>query len=157
MTDLDKIKDALAADTRCSQVPLTESLRAVPANARYVEETPTSAHYYPVGRYCHEAADAISALVAEYEQLRAEVAYAKSHGVGAELSIAHKEVVRLRAELEAARRDSERYLWLRNRAIWLDPPNSNGDMVWCVVGKSAYDCEPCEGAELDAAIDEARK
>jgi hypothetical protein len=36
--------------------PFLELLRSVPEGARYCEETPTSAHYFPVGRYCKEAA-----------------------------------------------------------------------------------------------------
>jgi hypothetical protein len=41
------------------QKPLTELLRSVPTNARLtIEEGDYCTHYIPVGRYCHEAADA---------------------------------------------------------------------------------------------------
>jgi hypothetical protein len=52
---------------QCYELPLLELLQRVPRNARYCEETPTSATFYPVGRYCHEAA-------AEIERLRAVIA-----------------------------------------------------------------------------------
>ncbi len=57
------------------------------------------------------------------------------------------------AEVDALRKDAERFRWLRDRAIWMDPPAANGDMVWCVKGPSAIDCHPCDGEELAAAID----
>lgn len=52
------------------QVPLLELLRAVPKDARLVIDDatmPFCTHYIPVGRYCHEAADALAtrALVPE--------------------------------------------------------------------------------------------
>lgn len=50
------------------------------------------------------------------------------------------------------RRDAERYRWLRDIYSGDD---ETGQMVWCVTGTSAYDCHPCDGAELDAAIDAA--
>ena len=49
-------------------------------------------------------------------------------------------------------KDADRYRWLRDRAIWMDPPQQDGRMVWCVVGTSAADCGPCDGGELDEAV-----
>ena len=54
-----------------SQVPLLELLHSVPFAARYCEETPTSAHFFPVGRYCHDAAHAITKERARADALEA--------------------------------------------------------------------------------------
>jgi hypothetical protein len=61
----------------------------------------------------------------------------------------------LYAAIDAMQDDARRYRWLRDRAIWMDPPNDDGDMVWCVIGPSALECRPVESDELDAAIDAA--
>jgi hypothetical protein len=58
-------------------------------------------------------------------------------------------------ELDAMQDDARRYRWLRDRAIWRDPPNADGDMVWCVIGPTALYCRPCESDELDSFIDAA--
>lgn len=54
-------------------------------------------------------------------------------------------------------RDAARYRWLRNKA--LDPVAcmDRGDRFepWCVIGNSAKDSGPCDGDDLDAAIDAA--
>lgn len=57
-----------------AQTPLPELLRSVPFHARYCEETPTSAHFFPVGRYCHEAAHSIATGRARADALQAQLA-----------------------------------------------------------------------------------
>ena len=64
----------------------------------------------------------------------------------------HKEALHLRAELAACREDAERYRWLRDDCggfeITVREENEDGYESWV----SGY-----PGAELDAAIDAARK
>ena len=58
---------------------------------------------------------------------------------------------------ESFRVDAERYRWLRNSALLADPYDEEGNMVWCVVGLNGRDLHPEDGAELDSAVDAARK
>lgn len=53
--------------------------------------------------------------------------------------------------------DAARYRWLRDTAVRFAPANERDEMVWCVIGKNAVMCSPCEGDELDAEIDKAMK
>ena len=62
----------------------------------------------------------------------------------------------LERELAEARRDAERYRWLRDEAIHF-VCHDGTDSPWVVLGKSAYECAPTCGGELDAAIDAAMK
>ena len=52
--------------------------------------------------------------------------------------------------------DAERYRFLRSRAIYhgtgMDAQPSS---PWCVIGTSHESSRPCDGDELDAAIDAA--
>lgn len=55
--------------SEAQQVPLVELLRSVPKDARLViEDGPYSTQYIPVGRYCDEAAEALSAPSSEQAQ-----------------------------------------------------------------------------------------
>lgn len=55
------------------------------------------------------------------------------------------------------KKDAARYRWLRDTAVRFAPANKRGEMVWCVIGKNALQCSPCETDELDDFIDEAMK
>ncbi len=61
------------------------------------------------------------------------------------------EIERLERELTVARRDAERYRWLRNTAV------DHDTSPWCVAWNDPHDSRegehPCGGKELDAAID----
>lgn len=65
-------------------------------------------------------------------------------------------IEQLERELAEARRDAERYRWLRDEAIHF-VCHDGTDSPWVVLGKSAYECAPTCGGELDAAIDAAMK
>jgi hypothetical protein len=59
-------------------------------------------------------------------------------------------------QLEAARFiDALRYRWLRNRAVNFGRDDDKAT-PWVVRGTRAEDAEPCQGDELDAAVDAAR-
>jgi hypothetical protein len=68
------------------------------------------------------------------------------------MSAAADEIASLRAQVEAAQADAERYQWLRDKAV----EHHATDTVWCVQGSSWHDCEPIEGEKLDEAIHKAR-
>jgi hypothetical protein len=75
------------------QVPLVELLQSVPANARLViEESPLCTRFVPVGRYMHEAADAIKALEAERDawQATADHHYQEAFALKAERDAAYQ-------------------------------------------------------------------
>jgi len=56
------------------KTPLIDLLRGIPANARLEwEDSPTSWHQAPVGRYCKEAAAELSRLRAENERLKSRL------------------------------------------------------------------------------------
>lgn len=52
-------------------------------------------------------------------------------------------------------RDAARYRWLREEAVWNNDIAEDHPMPWCVRGISANDCRPCDGEELDTAVDAA--
>jgi hypothetical protein len=54
-------------------------------------------------------------------------------------------------EHEQLKKQADRYEWLRNKAIYCDTLPT----AWCVFGDSATNCHPCDGEELDKAINEA--
>jgi hypothetical protein len=54
-------------------------------------------------------------------------------------------------EYEQLKKQADRYEWLRNKAIYCDTLPT----AWCVFGDSATNCHPCDGEELDKAINEA--
>lgn len=59
-------------------------------------------------------------------------------------------------EVDAMRKDAERYRWLRNHAIDF-PYDADFSSPWCVYGtNAANDSRPIEGHELDVAIDTAK-
>jgi hypothetical protein len=66
--------DTTPADEQCCEVPLIELLRRVPRDARFWERTETESTHYPVGRLCHEAADALEQARAALSQQAEPVA-----------------------------------------------------------------------------------
>jgi len=64
------------------------------------------------------------------------------------VTVRDTEIARLETDLELARRDAERYRWLR------DESGNDHHTPWCAVGYS--DPTWLTGEHLDAAIDEAR-
>lgn len=74
----------------------------------------------------------------------------------AERIAAGRESLALLQQHEAARFvDAMRYRWLRNQAVRFGHED-NSPSPWVVIGTSHNKQEPCEGAELDAAVDAAR-
>jgi hypothetical protein len=60
------MSDTRAPQQPATQVPFVELLRAVPKGARLlVDDGAFSTSYYPVGLYCHAAADALAAPAAQ--------------------------------------------------------------------------------------------
>lgn len=73
------------ADPPAAAVPLVELLRRVPTDARLViENGPYSTSYIPVGRYCHEAANALATKPAEPLGVYKGDGYHKCETCGAE-------------------------------------------------------------------------
>lgn len=88
------------------QVPLLELLRDVPENARLrVAESPISSTSYPVGWYCHGAADRIEQLEAKLEQANLECLHHKEYAQECCAQLADANAERDRAEL--AYRDAQ--------------------------------------------------
>jgi hypothetical protein len=82
--------DTTPADEQCCEVPLIELLRRVPRDARFWERTETESTHYPVGRLCHEAADALEqARAALSQQAEPEWHDEKSDQWTAEIEAAH--------------------------------------------------------------------
>ena len=56
-----------------------------------------------------------------------------------------------RAEMDALRKDAERYRWLRDRAYF--DGDEDAATAWCVYGTCHGDAIPTHGDDLDAAVD----
>jgi hypothetical protein len=62
---------------------------------------------------------------------------------------------RLTAENAALRKDAERYRWLRNKSVWHE--TSPWAVRWNDPDDTAKGESPCDGKNLDAAIDKAMR
>ncbi len=113
--------------------------------------------HFPAENARRAAAEGAAGLVditdhlrAERDALRAELATIKAQAEDATEYVLALENKRLRAEIEALRKDAERYRWLRDIAPWKSPLAVTwaplpDDTVYLLQG------------QLDAAIDAVRK